>query len=175
MQFNHDNMTGPRLAAALSNLVSSERWSTAALREVLVDHEIRRPSIDEEIAGALQAWSLLLRAAFQAGSVDARCDRVNELLAAGAGAAYVSMHDGLRPHLHFAADEDTIVARVRSVTAGGLAVFIVEAEGDRLGSCARAGCQMVFVDTSRNGKRRYCSARCGNADAVKRHRAKLRD
>lgn len=167
-------MTGPRLAAALSNLVSSEQWSAGTLREVLLEHEIRRPAVDEDTARALQDWSVLLRAAFQAETVAARCDRVNALLAAGAGAAYVSMHDGLRPHLHFAADEDTIVARVRSVTAGGLAVFLVEAEGDRLGGCARAGCRMVFVDTSRNGKRRYCSARCGNADAVERHRAKQR-
>lgn len=33
------------------------------------------------------------------------------------------------------------------------------------------GCRSVFVDTSRNGRRRYCSARCGNYDAVARHRA----
>ncbi|WP_199838310.1 MULTISPECIES: CGNR zinc finger domain-containing protein [Streptomyces] len=29
-----------------------------------------------------------------------------------------------------------------------------------------------FVDTSRNGRRAYCSARCANTDAVRRHRRK---
>lgn len=41
----------------------------------------------------------------------------------------------------------------------------------RLGAYAGDGCQQVFVYTSRNGRRRYCSARCGNYDAVARHRA----
>ena len=55
-------------------------------------------------------------------------------------------------------------------TAGGLAVFIAEAGGSRLGSCARDECRHVFVDTSRGGRRTYCSARCGNKDAVHRYR-----
>ncbi|WP_277209242.1 CGNR zinc finger domain-containing protein [Isoptericola croceus] len=28
----------------------------------------------------------------------------------------------------------------------------------------------MFVDTSRTGRRAYCTARCGNFDAVARHR-----
>ncbi|MDD7833841.1 CGNR zinc finger domain-containing protein [Paenarthrobacter sp. AB444] len=34
----------------------------------------------------------------------------------------------------------------------------------------RQSCEVAFVDTSRNGRRSYCSARCGNYDAVRRHR-----
>ena len=30
--------------------------------------------------------------------------------------------------------------------------------------------ERVFADVSRNGRQRYCSARCGNNDAVRRHR-----
>ncbi|WP_370684747.1 CGNR zinc finger domain-containing protein [Corynebacterium glutamicum] len=34
------------------------------------------------------------------------------------------------------------------------------------------GCTEVFVDTSRNGHRAYCSAKCGNYVAVQRHRSR---
>ena len=48
-----------------------------------------------------------------------------------------------------------------------------ELDGVRdLGVYGRGGCETVFVDTSRNGLRAYCSARCGNTDAVRRHREK---
>ena len=80
------------------------------------------------------------------------------------------MHDGLSPHLHFASDDDPLVSRVKAVTASGLAIFAVGASGQRLGVCARAGCSTVFYDTSRNGTRTYCTARCGNHEAVRRHR-----
>ncbi|WP_306904210.1 CGNR zinc finger domain-containing protein [Arthrobacter pascens] len=42
--------------------------------------------------------------------------------------------------------------------------------GERIGSCARTGCLNAFVDNSKAGRQRYCSARCGNTDAVARHR-----
>ncbi|MEV5204967.1 CGNR zinc finger domain-containing protein [Streptomyces sp. NPDC053720] len=34
---------------------------------------------------------------------------------------------------------------------------------------------MAFVDTSRNGRRVYCSVRCANNDAVSRHRERRHD
>ena len=83
-------------------------------------------------------------------------------------------HDGLPPHLHFAFSDDDLLSRVQAFTAGSLAIFTVEAEGLRLGACARAGCDRVFADTSRNGRRAYCSARCGNTDAVHRYRNRHR-
>jgi predicted RNA-binding Zn ribbon-like protein len=39
---------------------------------------------------------------------------------------------------------------------------------DRVGSCPRCG--WLFVDTSKNGRRRWCSmAVCGNREKVRRH------
>lgn len=83
---------------------------------------------------------------------------------------FLTTHDGMDPHLHFAETSDGLVERVRAVTAGGLAIFMTEAAGGRLGTCARSGCNKVFADTSRAGRRTYCSTRCGNADAVQRYR-----
>lgn len=174
MQFNHDNMTGTALSVALVNLDGVGDWSRDAALEVLLDHHVRRADLTDGAAHELRTWTRALRRVFEAGSPDQRCDAVNALLAAGAGRPYLTTHDGLRPHLHFAPDGDDVVGRVKAVTAGSLSFFTVEAEGARLGVCARTGCGTVFVDTSRNGRRAYCTARCGNYDAVTRHRTARR-
>ena len=46
--------------------------------------------------------------------------------------------------------------------------------GERLRACGRAGCGVVFVDTSRNGRRRFCSVRCANQVNVANHRLRQR-
>lgn len=169
MQFNHDNMVGALLAADLATL-ASRGWGHTAAAEILAEHQIRRWSLTKVAADHLQAWARRLRTPFVAQDESARCEAINALLEAGTARAYLTTHDGLRPHLHFAPDDDDVVARVKAVTAGGLAIVTVESEGSRLGACRREGCPVVFVDTSRNGRRAYCSTRCGNYDAVRRHR-----
>ncbi len=170
MQFNHDNMTGPLLAADLVTL-ARRGWDVGAAATVLADHEIRRAELDKHDGEQLREWADQIVPVFLAATADERCDTINRLLLAGATSPYLTTHDGLRPHLHFAPDAQDVVARVRAVTAGGLALFVVESEGSRLGVCLRDRCPVVYVDTSRNGRRCYCSAKCGNYDAVRRHRA----
>lgn len=169
MQFNHDNMTGPQLAADLVTL-AGRGWTADAAGDALRAHNIRRRELSAIASRALEEWAAALLTAFAAADVASRCDAINRLLEAGTSRAYLTTHDDLRPHLHFAGDHDDVVARVKAVTAGGLALFVVEAEGARLGLCQRAGCPVAFVDTSRNGRRAYCSATCGNYVAVRRHR-----
>lgn len=172
MQYDHDNMTGVALAADLVNAVTGVRQllSRVAVRDVLLFHEIRRPELSDDHFYALAEWTGLLRAVFAASTMDDRTRAANVLLAVGTTRAYLTTHDGWSPHLHFTGEDEDIVARVKAVTAGGIAIFLVESGGERLGVCARADCDRVFVDTSRNGRRTYCSARCGNNDAVNRHR-----
>ena len=172
MQFNHDNMVGAELAAALVNLDAADRWRSDCVRDTLREHRVRVPTLGEKDLAALGAWTRQLVGVFAATTPEARCIVINELLASGAGSAYLTMHDGLRPHLHFAADGQHLVSRVKALTASGLAIFTVEAGGARLGVCARPGCATVFVDTSRNGARTFCSGRCGNHEAVRRHRTR---
>jgi predicted RNA-binding Zn ribbon-like protein len=169
VQFNHDNMTGPVLAADLATL-AGRNWTRAGVENLLAMHAIRRRELSDVSCERLLSWAIELRDVFTARSTAGRIDVINRLLKAGTSNAYLTMHDELRPHLHFAAEHDDLVARVQAVTAGGLAIFAVEAEGSRLGACRRAGCPAVFVDTSRNGRRAYCSTTCGNYDAVRRHR-----
>ncbi|MBM7366377.1 CGNR zinc finger domain-containing protein [Gordonia hydrophobica] len=169
MQFNHDNMTGPLLAAELASL-AADAWTIGGAERTLEWHRIRRAELSQESSERLRQWAVQLRSVFSAGNEELRYREINRLLEAGTTRAYLTTHDGLKPHLHFTSDDDDVVARVKAVTAGGLALFTVEAEGGRLGACTRAGCPQVFVDTSRNGRRAFCSAKCGNYVAVRRHR-----
>ncbi len=59
--------------------------------------------------------------------------------------------------------------------AGPLVGAIAAGETDRLRICANNGCRWVFEDTSRTGRRRWCSmASCGNRAKAARHRARRR-
>jgi predicted RNA-binding Zn ribbon-like protein len=171
MQFDHHNLTGVRLAVALVNL--TEPWEAAVLDEMLHEHWVRRVDLSEPACEGMRRLAQRLRLVFEATTLEARCEAVNVLLA-GRAAPFLTLHDDLPPHLHFASTEDELVHRVTAFTAGSLAMFTVEAEGRRLGVCARGGCAVVFVDTSLNGRRSYCSARCANSDAVGRHRQRRR-
>jgi len=43
----------------------------------------------------------------------------------------------------------------------------------RIGECAGASCDWLFIDTSKNHSRRFCSTTgCGNASRIRRHRAR---
>lgn len=188
MGFDHDHQVGPRLAAALVNSTSSatprqdgarapgaaaheSHHLLPALEDLLEAHGIRRPALTATGTREITGWAERLRTVFAASDVDARCAAVNALLSEVSGALYLSTHDGTPPHVHLVPDEQEVTARVRSVTAGGLAFFLAWSGGTRLGTCGRPRCDRVFVDASRGGRQRYCSARCGNTDAVARHRA----
>ena len=56
-----------------------------------------------------------------------------------------------------------------------LVALIASGDTDRLRICANDGCAWVFHDTSRKGRRRWCSmASCGNRAKAARHRARRR-
>jgi predicted RNA-binding Zn ribbon-like protein len=45
----------------------------------------------------------------------------------------------------------------------------------RLREVFEAGCGTVFIDTSRNGRRHFCSVRCANQVNVANHRRRRRE
>jgi predicted RNA-binding Zn ribbon-like protein len=60
-----------------------------------------------------------------------------------------------------------------SICAEGLARAIGDGHAERLGSCAGADCDRVFLDASKNASRRFCSTACQNrtkAAAFRRRR-----
>ncbi|MFD6400104.1 CGNR zinc finger domain-containing protein [Nocardia sp. NPDC060249] len=100
-----------------------------------------------------------------------RAARLNVLLAEYASAPRLTDHVGDGWHLHF---RDPGVATDRQIAAlitVGTALHLTGLGMDRLGACAAEGCSLVYADTSRNGRQRFCSPACANRSAVRRHRA----
>jgi len=51
---------------------------------------------------------------------------------------------------------------------------VMDAGWTRLGLCAAEDCQDVFVDTSRNSSRRFCSETCASRAGVAAYRSRQR-
>lgn len=59
--------------------------------------------------------------------------------------------------------------------AADFAQTLVSGRPDRLRRCEHPDCVMLFIDTSKNGKRRWCSMEtCGNREKAASHRARAR-
>ena len=56
----------------------------------------------------------------------------------------------------------------------GLAMAFLDLGAERFGTCAADGCSGVFLDTSRNRSRRYCSDRCATRENVAALRSRRR-
>jgi predicted RNA-binding Zn ribbon-like protein len=116
-------------------------------------------------AAELRAVAGALRAVFDAvasGDVDAAAQQVNELLTRTGARPWLDRHDGEPWHLHFHGSADTMANGWAAGCATGLAVVLGSSESGRLGVCTAPCCDRVYVDTSRNGTRRFCSTSCQN-------------
>jgi len=134
---------------------------TAALRAGRRD---TREVSAAEAAGFL-AVAASIRAVFDAvatGRTDAAAGLVNDLLASTGARPQLDSHDGEPWHLHFHGAEDSLVAGWAAGCATGLAVVLGSDLGGRLGVCTAPRCDRVYVDTSRNATRRFCSTACQN-------------
>ncbi|MEU7896229.1 CGNR zinc finger domain-containing protein [Nonomuraea sp. NPDC049152] len=97
-----------------------------------------------------------------AGKHDEAVELLNTLLARHPVHPQISAHDGQGWHLHLS--EGGMVM--------GLAAVVTDLGVDRLGVCRAARCSNVFVDTSSNRSRRYCSERCASRANVAAYRAR---
>jgi predicted RNA-binding Zn ribbon-like protein len=92
-------------------------------------------------------------------------ERLNDVLAHGRVASSLGA-GGQVEHL-IEADDDSWESGV--LAAYGL-VDLLERTPDRIRRCDHPDCVLWFLDTSRNGTRRWCSMeRCGNRAKAKRH------
>lgn len=119
----------------------------------------RLPVSAAEVAD-LSAVAARLREVFEASSADAAATLVNALLRDTGAHPVLQRHDDEPWHLHFHAASQTRVSDWAAGCATGLAVVLGSEFYDRLGVCTAPRCDRVYVDASRNGTRRYCSASC---------------
>lgn len=164
----HFNPYGGAAALVAADVVNA--GSAGELLAGMVRNGMSIPALTDDEATRIAGWAARLRPVFAADAAD-RPELVNDLLAEAACRPYITTHDGKPPHLHYSAEDAGPVGRVRAYTAGGLAHLVCEAP-DRLGICGREGCETAYVDTSRNGRRRFCSTRCATRVHVADHRAR---
>lgn len=172
MHFNHYGGESARLAAELAN--STSPWEPRELQPILETHGVVGCALTPAQTAEIWDWSRRLAACFGDQPLEQRCAEINKLLTDAASRPYISLHDGT-PHMHYSAQGADPAEHIKAVTAAGLSYVVCFAGPDRLGRCARGTCGWAFVDTSRNGRRLYCSVRCSNNDAVARHRAACSD
>ena len=118
-----------------------------------------------EEAASLCFVAAELRGVFEAvgtGAVDDAAEQVNAVLARTGARPELERHDGQSWHLHFHAADNSLPNGWAAGCATGLAVVLGGDLHDRLGVCTAPRCDRVYVDTSRNGTRRYCSTSCQN-------------
>ena len=99
-----------------------------------------------------------------------RAALLNAQMAAVAAYPRLTNHDGEDWHLHYRDDNQVLSAVLRAVIGVGTSLHLVTRGMHRLGRCASEPCTKVVVDVTRNGRQRYCSVRCANRAAVRRHR-----
>lgn len=122
------------------------------------------------IAGYLADWEGLVSTSIE----PERIELLNAMLQRYASAPTITNHDGSGWHLHFRPDTASLAEALSAATTVALAVHLTAHGVHRLGRCALAECESIYVDHSRPGRQRYCSQPCANRDAVRRHRLRSR-
>ncbi|PQZ94689.1 hypothetical protein CQ018_04895 [Arthrobacter sp. MYb227] len=122
----------------------------------------------------IEAWLHVVDAA----DPQERADILNDQMAAAAAYPRLVDHHGEGWHLHYRDANQVLPDVLRAVFSVGTSLHLSTRGMHRLGRCAAGEapgdpCTRVVVDVTRNGRQRYCSVRCANRAAVRRHRARL--
>lgn len=178
-----DYTTGAAVATALANTSPAVRVrsgetirDTGTLARFLTEHgaEPARPVTPHDVE-QVHALREEVREALAATTEREAAERGNALVArAGRGPFLMPAAGGRRWRVGTARDAG--VAGELAVLAGtGLLGALHTLGFDRFRDCAAPECSGVFVDTSRAGRRRYCTPQiCGNRLNVAQHRARRR-
>ncbi|MGH3347851.1 MAG: CGNR zinc finger domain-containing protein, partial [Nocardioides sp.] len=128
-------------------------------------------------AAALRRFQRELRPVFEASDVeeaDVVITGLNELMEKYPITPMISDHDPSDLHLHVATRSASVSELLIGESLLGLANLVCDLGPTRLGVCAEAKCDDVYVDTTPNKSRRYCSDRCSSRANVAAYRARQR-
>ncbi|WP_433257765.1 CGNR zinc finger domain-containing protein [Streptosporangium sp. CA-135522] len=151
----------------------------------------RRPASAEELADRCRAAGLVLERPVTSQDLDRtqimleawekvvdatdereRAELLNRMLVEAAAYPRLTDHAGSGWHLHYRDDRQPLGSVLFALISVGTALHLAGRGMHRLRRCAVTECTTIFADTSRTGRQRYCSQRCANRDAVRRHRAR---
>ncbi|MEV6602288.1 CGNR zinc finger domain-containing protein [Actinoplanes sp. NPDC051346] len=118
-----------------------------------------------------------LREVFEFGTSGRDTDAVaelNVLLEAYPVQPRISGHDASDWHMHVTSRGASVSSEFLAGAVWGLSVWLCEYGSARFGICADERCGNVYLDTSSNNCRRFCSERCATRSHVAAHRARKR-
>ncbi len=159
-------------AAALVNVPLSD---LDHVRDFLADRQWLAAQLVDRDAGALRRLQRDLRPVFEASSLGDEAgvvSRLNDLLERHPITPYIAGHDSQSWHLHVSNRSSSVAELLTAEALLGLATLVCDLGPLRLGVCSAAACTDVFVDTSPNQSRRYCSDRCSSRANVAAYRAR---
>lgn len=164
-------------AERAADLVNADLPDAEAVRTSLADRAWLVPQVTERDATALRRLQRGLREVFEASASGAEhgvVARLNELLAQHPITPFIAGHDSQTWHLHVSNRASSVAQLLAAEALLGLATLVTDLGPLRLGVCQAGGCDNVFVDTSSNSSRRYCSERCSSRANVAAYRARRR-
>jgi predicted RNA-binding Zn ribbon-like protein len=137
------------------------RWiGRVDLRELLREGDLPR----------FRALRTELRAAFDAPDPATALDRLNEILAAWPSVIRAERATTGALVYHYTAASGDPIGSLAVSSAMALVAAVGELGLARFGICAGSPCTCVFVDRTRNRRRRYCSDQCNDRVAQVAHR-----
>ncbi|HEV8355246.1 MAG TPA: CGNR zinc finger domain-containing protein [Gemmatimonadales bacterium] len=144
-------------AAAIRRREAAKPWRTAAVLAQV--RELR--AISHQILAALSRRDLPGEIALRA---------FNQALGLGTPRLGLEARGG---RLGWAHPGETGPEAILHRVAWNIALFVTSPELERLGMCANAECGWLFLDTTKNRSRRWCSmAECGSRAKARRHYAR---
>ncbi|ROT31986.1 CGNR zinc finger domain-containing protein [Micromonospora sp. HM5-17] len=160
------------------DLVNARLDNLDDLRAVFNDeHGWMRDEVTERDVVAFRKAQRRLREVFELGASGRDAEAVaelNALLESYPVQPRISGHDAKDWHMHVTSRGASVSAEFLAGAVWGLAVWLCEYGSARFGICADDRCGNVYLDTSSNCCRRFCSERCATRSHVAAHRARKR-
>jgi len=164
-----------RYAEQSAGLLNAEISDVDALVDHLAGREWLHDQCRDRDCMLLRKFQRELRPVFEAsaaGDAQAVIDGLNELMIRYPITPRISDHDPEDLHLHVATKSASVAELLIGESLLGLATLVCDLGPSRLGVCSATPCTNVFVDTSPNQSRRYCSDRCSSRANVAAFRAR---
>jgi predicted RNA-binding Zn ribbon-like protein len=159
------------------DIVNAPLADVADLTELFGEQGWMAEEATERDFTAIKRAQRRLRDVFEHGSAGRDTEAVEELnalLEAYPIQPRISGHDAHDWHMHVTGRGSAVSSEYLAGASWGLAVWLCEHGSSRFGVCADERCGNVYLDTSSNCCRRFCSERCATRSHVAAHRARKR-
>ncbi|WP_410784932.1 CGNR zinc finger domain-containing protein [Kribbella sp. C-35] len=167
------NRLTPGYAGGVEHTAPSDERQAVAEALTAIGHPPKSVPLDD--AQRLVRLAGRMRIVFEAantGDLDTAAAEINALLVDTNARPQLDRGKDRPWSLHFHGPDEQLANGWAAGCAAGLALAVGSDLAGRLGVCAAPQCDRVFVDTSKNGQRRFCSPQCQSRVKAAAHRAR---